>query len=93
MWIVYLALGVIIVIFAGQFLIAPGEYKFLFRKIYSQDPIVYPGQESPYELAPVIKGRVYQPNYFYWPERKQYLVNGSVESPSQMNTESGRLED
>jgi Leucine rich repeat len=92
MWIVYLGLGIIIVNFASQFLITAGEYKFLFRKIYSQDLNVYPGRKSSYELAPVIKGRVYQPNYFYWPERKQYLVKGSVESPSQMDTDSGHSE-
>ncbi|MES2824834.1 MAG: leucine-rich repeat domain-containing protein [Pseudomonadota bacterium] len=65
------------------------DYKFLFRKIYSQENKVYPTRKSVYELAPLIQGSIYKPNYFYLPDRNQYLVKSSVEFADEMDTEAG----
>lgn len=65
------------------------DHKFLFRKIYSQETDVYPMRKSIYELTPLIQGEIYRPNYFYWPERNQYLVKSSIDFPNEMDTETG----
>lgn len=58
----------------------PDRYKFLFRNtIFSSGTDVYPTRKGFYELAPVMRGRVYMPNYFFLPERNQYLVKSSLE--------------
>ena len=64
-------------------------HKFLFRKIYSEDASVYPTRKSVYELTPLIQGNIYRPNYFYWPERNQYLIKTYIEFENEMDMESG----
>lgn len=64
-------------------------HKFVFRKIYSQDVNVYPTRKSIYELTPLLQGKLYRPNYFYWPERNQYLVKSDIEFQDEMDTEMG----
>lgn len=69
------------------------KYKFLFRDtIYSHKPDVYPSRKADYELAPVMRGRLYRPNYFFLPDRKQYLVRSSIEFPDLMNFDTGGRE-
>jgi Leucine rich repeat len=65
------------------------DHKFLFRKIYSQETDVYPMRKSIYELTPLIQGEIYRPNYFYLPERNQYLIKSSIDFPNEMDTETG----
>lgn len=64
-------------------------HKFLFRKIYSDDMDVYPSRKYRYELTPLIQEKVYRPNYFYWPERNQYLIKTYLEFENVMDTETG----
>lgn len=62
--------------------LALGRYKFLFRNTtYSDSADVYPTRKGIYELAPVMRGRAYRPNYFFLPERNQYLVRSRLEFP------------
>jgi hypothetical protein len=48
------------------------KYKYLFR-----NTIV--SQSKKYQLAPVLRGRVYYPRYFYIPSTKQYIVYSSLD--------------
>lgn len=43
------------------------KYKYLFRNTILS-------QSQKYELAPVLRGRVYYPHYFYIPSLKRYMV-------------------
>ena len=63
--------------------------KFLFRKIYTEDANVYPTRKFLYELTPLVQGEIYKPNYFYLPERNQYLIKTSIDFPDVMDTETG----
>jgi hypothetical protein len=65
------------------------DYKFLFRKIYSQEQKISPTRKPIFELTPLIQGDIYKPNYFYLPDRNQYLVKSSVEFADEMDTETG----
>ena len=50
----------------------PLHYKYLFRNTILS-------KSKQYELAAVLRGRVYYPHYFYIPSLKQYLVYSSVD--------------
>lgn len=50
----------------------PLNYKYLFRNSILS-------KSKNYELAPVLRGRVYYPRYFYIPSLKQYLVYSSLD--------------
>jgi hypothetical protein len=65
------------------------DYKFLFRKIYSQESKISSAKKPVHDLTPLIQGSIYKPNYFYLPERNQYLVKSSIEFPSEMDTDTG----
>lgn len=64
-------------------------YKFLFRKIYSEEGSIFSAKKTVRELTPLIQGGIYKPNYFYLPERNQYLVKSSIEFPSEMDVDTG----
>lgn len=56
----------------------PLKYKYLFRnKILSKS--------KTNELAPVLRGRVYYPRYFYIPSLKQYLVYSDLDETGPFN--------
>ncbi|GGF21359.1 leucine-rich repeat domain-containing protein [Flavobacterium limi] len=48
------------------------KYKYLFRNTILSS-------SKKYELAPVLRGRIYYPRYFYIPSLKQYLVYSDVD--------------
>lgn len=48
------------------------KYKYLFRNTILS-------KSNKYELAPVLRGRVYYPRYFYIPSLKQYMVYSDVD--------------
>lgn len=48
------------------------KYKYLFRNTILS-------KSNKYELAPVLRGRVYYPRYFYIPSLKQYMVYSNVD--------------
>ena len=50
----------------------PSGYKYLFRNTILS-------KSKKYELAPVLRGRVYYPRYFYIPSLKQYMVYSDVD--------------
>lgn len=50
----------------------PSKYKYLFR--YS-----ILSKSKKYELAAVLRGRVYYPRYFYIPSLKQYIIYSDVD--------------
>lgn len=60
----------------GLFLVAQAQntlkYKYLFRNTILS-------RSNKYELAAVLRGRVYYPRYFYIPSLKQYLVFSSLD--------------
>lgn len=68
------------------------KYKFLFRNtIYSDTLDLYPVRKAIYEMAPVMRGKVSRPNYFFLPERNQYLVGSSIRLPDLTKVEMDRL--
>ena len=50
----------------------PSKYKYLFRNTILS-------KSKKYELAPVLRGRVYYPRYFFIPSLKQYMVYSDVD--------------
>lgn len=48
------------------------KYKYLFRNTILST-------SKKYELAPVLRGRIYYPRYFYIPALKQYLVYSDLD--------------
>ena len=64
-------------------------YKFLFRKIYSQENTFFSRSKPVYELTPLIQADIYKPNYFYLPALDQYLVKSSIEFTSEIDPETG----
>jgi hypothetical protein len=67
----------IAVLFLGIFLFLVqnlnlSKYKYLFRNTILS-------KSKKYELAPVLRGRVYYPRYFYIPSLKQYIVYSDVD--------------
>jgi len=50
----------------------PSKYTYLFRNVILS-------KSKKYELAPVLRGRIYYPNYFYLPISKQYIVYSDVD--------------
>nr|WP_315197436.1 leucine-rich repeat domain-containing protein [uncultured Flavobacterium sp.] len=48
------------------------KYKYLFRNTILS-------QSKKYELAPVLRGRVYYPRYFYIPSLKKYMVYSNLD--------------
>src|SRR4051794_19023390 len=65
------------------------DYKFLFRKIYSQENTFFSTPKPGYELTPLIQGEIYKPNYFYLPALNQYLVKSSIEFTNEIDPETG----
>jgi len=65
------------------------DYKFLFRKIYSQENTFFSTPKPGYELTPLIQGDICKPNYFYLPASNQYLVKSSLEFEDEIDTENG----
>ena len=67
---------VIPVLLLGYFLLAQNynasKYKYLFRNTILSN-------SKKYELATVLRGRIYYPRYFYIPSLKQYLVYSDVD--------------
>ncbi len=67
---------VIPVLLSGYFLLAQNyngsKYKYLFRNTILS-------KSKKYELATVLRGRIYYPRYFYIPSLKQYLVYSGVD--------------
>lgn len=56
------------------------KYKFLFRNdILSSAKKETQAGDTIYQLAPVLRGKVYRPFYIYLPEQEQYLVCSNVE--------------
>lgn len=82
-------LGIVFFSFVTNAIGFSSGHKFLFRKIYSDDMDVYPSRKYRYEFTPLIQGQVYRPNYFYWPERNQYLIKTYLEFENVMDTETG----
>ena len=70
----------------GFFLVSqaqnPLKYTYLFRKTILS-------KSKKYELAPVLRGRIYYPRYFYLPITKQYVVYSDVDRSGPYSTESG----
>jgi hypothetical protein len=66
----------IVVLLSGLFLLLKNrnlsKYKYLFRNTILSN-------SKKYELAPVLRGRVYYPRYFYNPSLKQYLVYSDLD--------------
>lgn len=60
----------------GLFLVSqaqnPMKYTYLFRNTILS-------KSKKYELAPVLRGRIYYPHYFYLPITKQYIVYSDVD--------------
>jgi hypothetical protein len=50
----------------------PSKYKYMFRNTILS-------KSKKYELAPVLRGRIYYPRYFYIPSLKQYMVFSDVD--------------
>jgi hypothetical protein len=50
----------------------PLKYRYLFRNTILS-------KSKKYELAPVLRGRIYYPRYFYIPSLKQYLVYSDLD--------------
>ena len=70
-------LYIVIILFLLGFLVAAqtrnsSKYKFMFRNTILSN-------SKKYELAPVLRGRVYYPRYFYIPSLKQYIVYSDVD--------------
>ncbi len=58
----------------------PNKYKFLFRNdVFSSSKKETQVGDTIYQLAPVMRGKVYRPSYLYLANTEQYLVHGSVE--------------
>lgn len=69
----------------GFFLVSqaqnPLKYTYLFRNTILS-------KSKKYELAPVLRGRIYYPHYFYLPITKQYIVYSDVDKTGPYSTQS-----
>jgi hypothetical protein len=59
----------------------PLKYTYLFRNTILS-------KSKKYELAPVLRGRIYYPRYFYLPITKQYVVYSDVDKSGPYSTQS-----
>lgn len=71
----------------GFFLVSkaqnPLKYTYLFRNTILS-------KSKKYELAPVLRGRIYYPHYFYLPTTKQYIVYSDVDNTGPYSTQSDK---
>lgn len=58
----------------------PAKYTYMFRNTILS-------KSKKYELAPVLRGRIYYPNYFYLPISKQYIVYTDVDKTGPYSTQ------
>ncbi len=64
------------------------DYHYLFRTIYDQHN---PLKEKAYEIFPVIYGHIYSPNYYFLPEKNQYLVKSYTIFEDRGDIETGSI--
>ncbi|WP_348799742.1 leucine-rich repeat domain-containing protein [Flavobacterium adhaerens] len=70
------------VLLVGFFLLAQTPKKSKYKHIFRNSLL---SQSTKYELAPIFRGRVYYPRYFFIPSLKQYLVYSSVDVTGDYN--------